>query len=56
MIELARRTGGIVAGDGLRQAFRVQPQLASQLFNGIGLAPGKTGGIKWPIALLSMIE
>ena len=41
MIELARHAGGVIVRDGLRQTRRVQPQLASQFFDSIGLGAGK---------------
>lgn len=56
MIKMTGLAGTVILRDGMGKFFRVQPQLAGQLSQRIGLRAVKTGGIKWPMALLSIIE
>lgn len=56
MIKMTGLAGLVILRDGMGKFFRVQPQLAGQFSQRIGLRARKTGGIKWPMALLSIIE
>lgn len=56
MIKMTGLAGTVILRDGMGKFFRVQPQLAGQFSQRIGLRAVKTGGIKWPMALLSIIE